>query len=328
MELFGNGKPIWEQRSIGHVFAQLGKRARRRQQRHDRYNANAAIGNRQHIEQNRFNPKRNSDQRRWETQIMGVIELKKHAPSGTIILNRPDRRNALTRQMLRELQQAFFDFHQEKSVRSVILTGAGAAFCAGMDLTEMRETAALPNSLAQWHEDAMLYHDLIETMLRFPKPIIAAVNGPAIAGGAGLLLASDLVIGTPDAKFGLPEPRRGIVAGMVSPLLAFRIGAGHAARLLLTAESIDAAEAFRIGLYHETVGTDLVWARAHELARVCALSAPEALQLTKRLLNETIGEHLLTLLSAGAAASATARTTEAAAEGLAAFLEKREPKWS
>jgi methylglutaconyl-CoA hydratase len=164
-------------------------------------------------------------------------------------------------------------------------------------------------------------------MLLFPKPIIAAVNGPAVAGGAGLALASDLVIATPEAKFGLPEPRRGVVAGMVSPLLMFRVGGSHAANLLLTARTIEAAEALRIGLYHELVAGDLVWARAQELAGEIARCAPEAIQLTKKMLNETIGEHLGTLLSAGAAASATARTTEAAREGLAAFLEKREPKW-
>ena len=107
----------------------------------------------------------------------------------------------------------------------------------------------------------------------------------------------------------------------------FRVGASHAANLLLTARTIEPAEALRIGLYHEVVPGDLVWARAQELAGEIAKSAPEAIQLTKRMLNETIGEHLGTLLSAGAAASATARTTEAAREGLAAFLEKREPKW-
>jgi methylglutaconyl-CoA hydratase len=229
--------------------------------------------------------------------------------------------------MLEDLAQAFDDLHQEKMVRAVILTGAGTAFCAGMDLGEMQATSEQPDAFSQWHADAMQYRELLDTMLHFPKPIIAAVNGPVVAGGAGLMLASDIVIGTPDAKFGLPEPRRGIVAGMVSPLLVFRIGASQAANLLLTARTIEAAEAHRIGLYHEIVNSDLVWARAQEVAGEIAKTAPEAIQLTKRLLNETIGEHLGTLLTAGAADSATARTTEAAREGLAAFLEKREPKW-
>jgi methylglutaconyl-CoA hydratase len=258
---------------------------------------------------------------------MSFVEIKTHLPSGTIILNRPEKRNALTRQLLEELQQALGDLHREKRVRAVILTGAGSAFCAGMDLGEMQETAKSDRAQEQWYNDAVLYRDLVETMLRFPKPIIAAVNGPAIAGGAGLVVASDLVVAANSAIIGLPEPRRGIVAGLVSPLLAFRIGGGQAARLLLTAENISATEAHRIGLFHELVDTDAVWARAHALATEIAKSSPEALQLTKRMLNETIGEQLFTQLSLGAAASATARTTEAAQEGLAAFLEKREPKW-
>jgi len=256
-----------------------------------------------------------------------TVTVKVNHPSGSIILNRPDKRNALSRQMLDDIAQAFDDLHQERKVRAVILTGAGTAFCAGMDLVEMQATAQQPDAMQTWHNDAVQYRELIDKMLQFPKPIIAAVNGPAVAGGAGLMLASDIVIGTPEARFGLPEPRRGIVAGLVSPLLVFRVGASHAANLLLTARTIEPAEALRMGLYHEVVPSEFVWARAQELAGEIARCAPEAILLTKRMLNETIGEHLGTLLSAGAATSATARTTEAAREGLAAFLAKREPKW-
>jgi methylglutaconyl-CoA hydratase len=255
------------------------------------------------------------------------ILVKKNVPSGTIVLNRPDKRNALSRKVLADLTQAFDDLHQERSVRAVILTGAGSSFCAGMDLAEMQATSQRPDAFAQWHADAVQYRELIDVMLRFPKPIIAAVNGAAVAGGTGLVLASDIVIAATEAKFGLPEPKRGVVAGMVAPLLAFRLGASHAANLLLTGRLIDSAEAHRIGLAHEVVTSELVWARAQEIAAEIATSAPESIQLTKRLLNETIGEHLGTLLTAGAADSATARTTEAAREGLAAFLEKRPPKW-
>lgn len=256
-----------------------------------------------------------------------TILVKKNVPSGTIVLNRPEKRNALSRQTLAELAQAFDDLHQERSVRAIILTGAGSSFCAGMDLAEMQETSQRPDAFTQWHTDSVQYRDLIEQMLRFPKPIIAAVNGPAVAGGTGLLLASDIVIAAPEAKFGLPEPKRGVVAGMVAPLLVFRLGASHAANLLLTSRLIDSTEAHRIGLVHEVVKADFVWARAQEIAAEVAAGAPESIQLTKRLLNETIGEHLGTLLTVGASDSATARTTEAAREGLAAFLEKREPKW-
>lgn len=258
---------------------------------------------------------------------MNTLKLKKNLPSGTIILHRPEKRNAITREMIADLLQALDDFHGEKNVRAVILTGAGSAFCAGMDLAEMQQTAREPDAWRKWHEDAVAYRELLERMLQFPKPIIAAVNGPAMAGGVGLVLACDLAVAASEAAFGLPEPRRGLVAGIVSPLLAFRVGASHAANLLLTTRTAQADEAQRMGLVHEVTTADMNWLRAHELAQEIARSAPEAIQLSKKLLNETIGEHLSTLLSAGAAASATARTTEAAAEGLAAFLEKREPKW-
>src|SRR5213592_2347492 len=141
-----------------------------------------------------------------------TVVVKKNLPSGTIVLNRPDKRNALSRQMLAEIGQALDDLHQERKVRAVILTGAGTAFCAGMDLTEMQETSKQPDAFAQWHQDAVQYRELIDKMLRFPKPIIAAVNGPVVAGGMGLMLASDIVVAPERVNVGLPEPKSGIVA--------------------------------------------------------------------------------------------------------------------
>lgn len=256
-----------------------------------------------------------------------LVRVKVHAPSGTIVLQRPEKRNALSRLMLVQLRQALDDLHQERQVRAVILTGAGTAFCSGLDLTEIHGTLGTDDVLQQWHRDTLQLKELLEAMLEFPKPIIAAVNGPALGVGAGLVLASDIVIGTPDAQFGVPDPRWGLVAGIVAPLLAFRASGSLAAQLLFTAEPLLADEALRHGLYQQIVPFDQAWAAAHERAVQCARSAPEAIQLTKRMLNETIGEHLRTLLSAGAAAAATAFTTEACAEGLTAFIEKRAPKW-
>jgi len=256
-----------------------------------------------------------------------LVRIHIHESTATVIMNRPTKRNALSRNMLAELSQAFSDLHQERRVRAVILTGSGPAFCAGLDLGEMLDASQTPNAYASWQSDAIAYRDLVVQMLYFPKPIIAAVNGAALAGGAGLVLAADIVIAAEGASFGLPEPRRGIVAGLVAPLLAFRVGGGPAGYLLLTATPIFASEALRLSLFHEVVHPDHLWPRAKEIAVGCAESAPEAVQLTKRMLNETVGEHLSTLLSAGAAVSATSRTTEAAREGLAAFREKRAPKW-
>lgn len=256
-----------------------------------------------------------------------LVQVKTHGSGGTIVLNRLDKRHALSREMLRQISQALMDLHQEKKVRAVILTGAGNVFCAGMDLYEIHDTAQSDDPHPQWLEDARRYRQVMEQMLQFPKPIIAAINGPVLGGGAGLLLAADIVIAGQSATFGVPAPYRGMVAGMVAPLLAFRIGHGQAAHLLLTAKTIDATEAFRMHLFHEVVADDLIWARGNELATELSKMAQEAIAMTKRIINETIGERLTTLLATGAAADATAKTTEAASEGVQAFVEKREPTW-
>ena len=256
-----------------------------------------------------------------------VVTVKVHQPSGTIVLHRPEKRNALSRLMLLQVKRAFEDLHQQKNVRAVVLTGAGEAFSAGIDMAELQATYSTDDALEQWHRDSMQYRELLELMLRFPKPIIAAVNGPAVGAGGGLVLASDIVLACPHASFGFPEPRRGIVAGISAPLLAFRIGAGWAANLLLTGRLLSAEEALRMGVYHRMVEQDMVWAAAHQEAQQCARSSAEALQLTKKMLNETIGEQLGTHLATGAAISATSRTTEAAEEGINAFMQKRDPDW-
>jgi methylglutaconyl-CoA hydratase len=259
----------------------------------------------------------------------GVVDVRVTGAVGTIVLNRAERRNALSRTMVAELGQAFDDLHVEKRVRAVVLTGAGTAFCSGLDVHEMKSLDGLPDQEReqQWGDAADAYRELVAQMIEFPKPIIASVNGPAVAGGAGLVLACDIVVAGEAAQFGLPDPRRGVVAGVVGPLLAFRVGAGPAARLLLTSSLYPAAEAFRLGIYHEMIDDDRLWARAVAIGEECAAGAPEAVQLTKRLLYETVGEQLATQLSVGAAISATSHTTEAAREGFAAFVEKRSPEW-
>jgi methylglutaconyl-CoA hydratase len=256
-----------------------------------------------------------------------AIEVKVVEPAGTIVLNRPDYGNALTRSMVQQLAEALDDLYLEKRVRAIILTGAGDSFSVGADLGEMQTSQESEAPEEQWGADAADFRDLLVRMLEITKPIIAAVNGPALAAGAALVAAADVVVASDAATFGLPDPRRGLVAGLAAPLLSFRLGAGQAARLLLTGQTLDAREAYRIGVFHELSSADTVWARAMELANECAAGSPEAIQLTKRLLNETLGENLSTQLSAGAVMTATAHTTEAAAEGISAAVEGRTPQW-
>ncbi len=252
-----------------------------------------------------------------------LIETKVTGCAGTIIINRVEHENTLTRLMVTQLREAFDDLYREKAVRAIILTGAGESFCQGVELTE----ADSDESIEHWGEEAAEFRDLLLGMLEITKPIITAVNGPALSGGAGLVAACDIVVASTNASFGLPDPRHGVIAGIEAPLICHRVGAGHGSHLLLTSKTLEAPEAQRLGLFHELVDPNQVWARAVEIAQECAAGAPEAIQLTKRLLYETLGEHLETQLAAGAVMRATSCTTQAAEEGRAAFLEKRKPNW-
>lgn len=256
-----------------------------------------------------------------------MLKISKQSPSGTIALNFPQTSNALSREMVSALSEAFSDFHREKSVRAVILTSSGSTFCSGVDLKQWHEVSQEPDPFLQWEEITTELQDLVEIMLRFPKPIIAALDGPVVGMGLALALASDLVVASPRATFSLPASKFGLISGLVAPLLAFRCGGSFAARLLLGMETIEVQEACRVGLVHYLVESEQIWAKSHDIAGRVAECAAESVQMTKRLLNEMIGESLLTHLSNGTAALATSCSTSVSQEGLAAFQEKRKPKF-
>ncbi len=256
------------------------------------------------------------------------VTVRVDGPCGTIILRRPDRRNALSRELTRQLCEALQDLHQHRNVRAVILTGEGSAFCSGSDLNELQASRGSSEEHAQWFADLSAVQELYLAILRFPKPVIAAVNGAALGTGVGLVTACDLAIACPEAVFGFPESRRGLSAGITVPLLHFRLGASWTSQFLLRPEPVTAEQAYPMGLVQELVPHDLLWARANELAGEIMRLAPESVSLTKRVLNETVGESLITQLSVAAAATATARTTSVSEEGVAAFLQKRSPDWN
>jgi len=201
-------------------------------------------------------------------------------------------------------------------------------FCAGMDLDEMQSRAAQPNAAAEWDKDASDYRDLVAAILKLDVPTLAVVQGPAIAGGFGLVLACDLVLASTAARFALPEPQRGISPAVVSPLLVYRIGAGPAMPILLAGKTLNGEEAYRLGLCHVLVAPDHLEASRQELATSILAGAPGALAMTKRLMRSFAEATLLAQLEAGRKVSAEARNTAEAREGLAAFLEKREPNWN
>ena len=256
-----------------------------------------------------------------------MIRLQKTAPSGTVIIDAPATRNALSREMIQQLIEALSDFHQDKAVRAVILTGTGSTFCSGINLTEWQSHCEQRDAIQQWHQVASELQDLIEAMMRLPKPIIAAVDGPVLGFGLAMVLASDLVVISPRAEFQVPSSRLGLVSGLTVPLAAFRLGASTASRLVLGGQRLDAQQAEQVGLSHRQVPSDQIWAAANEWACTIAESSAESIQLSKRLLNEMVGESLMMSLASGAAMLATACSTESAIEGLNAFKDKRPPKF-
>jgi methylglutaconyl-CoA hydratase len=244
-----------------------------------------------------------------------------------LTLNRPHKRNALTRELLAELLAKLKEVAARSDTRCLVLAAYGPAFCAGMDLAQMQESALRPDAPQIWHADTELYHDVVAAIFQFPSPVLAVVQGPAVAGGLGLVLACDLVIAADTATFALPEPRRGITAAIVTPVLAYRAGTAGASYLLLSGESIDARAARRMGICHSVVEPAQLQSAANEQVRSILSGSPGALAITKQQLRASAAVDVLAQLRRAVAVSARARETAEAREGVAAFLEKRPPQW-
>ena len=243
----------------------------------------------------------------------------------TITLNRPDKRNAISFALLEELLAAL-DEVERSSAQVVILTGAGKAFCAGLDLDELK------NLLGKTHdenvEDSSRMGRIFRRIYDFPLPTIAAVNGAAIAGGTGFATMCDFTLAVPDAKFGYTEVRIGFVPAIVSSMLVWQVGHKIARDLLLTARLFDAAEAHRYGLVNEVVSPDRLMPRARELAAQLMENSPSSVRATKRLINGFIAAQLDRQINEAVQDNARIRTTADFREGITSFLEKRKPRWS
>ena len=245
-------------------------------------------------------------------------------PAAVLTLNRPDKRNALSRQLIADLTAAVRRAADEPAARCVVLTGGGPAFCAGMDLDELRGTLGDQSDLV-W-DDARKLSALYDLIYTLPKPTVAAVNGPAVAGGAGLVTVCDLAVASEAAKFGYPEVRRGLVAAMVMPHLLRHVGERTARWLLLAGELIDAAEARRVGLVNDVVAPDRLLDVALKWCRSLAAGGPKALATTKALLRRMSRQALS--VDELADASAEPRLTDECRHGLAAFFDKRPAPWA
>jgi methylglutaconyl-CoA hydratase len=242
----------------------------------------------------------------------------------TLILNRPDQRNAISPAMIDDLERAFAACAAPE-VRVMIVTGAGPAFSGGMDLAALRETADQP--AAKHLADARRLGALFKSLYTMPCPTIAAVNGPAIAGGCGLATLCDFVLAAPGATFGYPEVNIGFVPALVSVFLVRQLGDRRARELLMSGRIIKADEAARLGLITEVVAADKLLLRAHDLAARLASHSPSSLRETKTLLRDLADVDLDRALEAAASLSARIRQTGDFKEGLSAFLEKRRPVW-
>jgi methylglutaconyl-CoA hydratase len=247
------------------------------------------------------------------------------APAAILTINRPDKRNALSRALIVALADAFERAKTDSEARSVILTAAGNVFCAGMDLAELQESLSSPKENTPIWADALRLAKLYELIYSLPKPTIAAVNGAAVAGGAGLVTVCDLALAVPEAKFGYPEVRRGLVAAMVMPHLLRQVGERMARYLLLTGELIDAPEALRAGLINEVVPSATIQDRAHALANSLAEGGPNALAKTKEFLHQFSRQALS--VEEAAKGSAAPRLSQECQQGLAAFFAKKPVPW-
>ncbi len=241
----------------------------------------------------------------------------------TVALDRPDTRNALNADLIEELTRCFEEVAEDDSIRVVVLTGAGPVFCAGADVGYMRETARF--SYEENVEDARRLAAMFRAMDGCPKPVVAAVRGAAIGGGAGLVAAADVAVAGEETVFAFSEVRLGIAPATIAPFVARKIGLSHARALFLTGGRFGAGRAREVGLVHEVVPEDELDAAVEKVVHGLLKGGPAAQAETKGLLWEL--DPFADVTEGMARRIAALRTGEEGQEGLGAFLEKREPAW-
>lgn len=256
---------------------------------------------------------------------MDQVKLDFDPPSACITLNRPQVRNALSPELVAHFHTALDQVQERDDVAALIITGEGTAFCAGADLKVLREIAA--QSVEQARQDSQNLMNFFRRVYEFPKPVIAAVNGPAMAGGCGLASVCDIVLAAEDAVFGYPEVRVGFVPALVAVFLVRICGEKKARELLLTGRLFSAQEAQEMGLVNHVVAKESLLEKAQELAREIAPNSPTAVRLTKELMKDLPGLSLEKGLIAALQLNTLIRTTEDFKEGVSSFLEKRRAQW-
>jgi methylglutaconyl-CoA hydratase len=252
---------------------------------------------------------------------MPTVLIEKETPQITVLtLNRPERRNALTIELLSELNAAIKIASDQPDERVIILRGAGAAFCTGLDLKEAADQTKA-------HATAEMVANTLIAVSQTRLITIAAVHGAAVAGGAGIMSACDFVVAAQGTKIGYPEARRGLVAGLVMTFLRRQVGERNMRELLLGSELIDAARAREIGLVNRVVAQADLMNEAQKFAQSVLQGAPGALAQTKRLIEELWSSSVKEDVDLALKYHMQARESEEAREGITAFNDKRKPKW-
>jgi methylglutaconyl-CoA hydratase len=254
-----------------------------------------------------------------------TVQLIYEGSLATITLNRPEKRNAISFELIDDLLRALDEVAKSDAI-VLIVTGAGKAFCSGMDLDNLK--ALLGRTPEQNMQDSQTMVRLFRSVYEFPKVTIAAVNGPAIAGGTGLALLCDFTLAVPEARFGYTEVRIGFVPAIVSTFLLRQIGEKQARDLLLTGRIFGSDEAARLGLLSEIVPAEKLMSRARELATQIMENSASSLRATKQLLTDHARMEVDAHIDEAVRENAAIRTTADFREGISSFLEKRKPVWT
>jgi methylglutaconyl-CoA hydratase len=257
--------------------------------------------------------------------MYSTLLLKYEGQIAKITLNRPEKRNAISQQMMSDVLSVLDEVERSKA-RVAIFTGAGKSFCAGMDLEML--SAIARQSAQENQEDSRRMAKMFRRLWSFSKPLIATVEGAALAGGSGIATLCDFTLAAPDAKFGYTEVRIGFLPALVSVFLTRQIGDKRARDLLLTGRQIDAQEAKDLGLVNEIVPAESLIERAQELAEVLIAASPSSLTRAKWLLTAAAADSVDHDLERAILENARIRCTPDFKEGLASFLEKRKPVWA
>jgi isohexenylglutaconyl-CoA hydratase len=256
-----------------------------------------------------------------------TLLLELHGGVLHITLNRPDSRNAMSLQMVSELRAVLASVREDRSVRALVLSGAGGHFCAGGDIKDMASARA--QGADAYRELNRAFGALLEEAQHAPQVLITVLQGAVLGGGFGLACVSDIAIADHQAQFGLPETSLGLLPAQIAPFVVQRIGLTEARRLALTAARFDGQQARRLGLVHFVEQDAQALAeRLDEVLQHVLCCAPEANAVTKKLLLASAGQPSSELLDEAAQWFSEAVTGEEGIEGTMAFVQKRKPRWA